>query len=273
MSKVKQWFIARRVPLAIAGVLAVVLPAIAASIHGVAARALPASTATGEQRQARTSPYGDLYFLPIGGPNYGPTDEGGYFKALSPTPGTGIAMGIQTTFSDTANVLAVLRNMAAAGGKRVFLDYIKLTNTVAGATTTASHVAIAIDDGDRWSAGGTLLSIANANMASTTSPSLVIRFGAVTATAASGNRRVVSHSLLKLQAAPCWTVGDTVLLQFASGDHFGTGTIDGAAAKFLPHQMGPAEIEGGQSLVVHMWNVANATTPPSWEVEIGWWER
>lgn len=273
MKNVKSWFVARRVPLAIVAVLAVALPLIAASIHGVVGRALPASTAAGEQRQARTSPYGDLFVQPIGGPSYGPTDEGTYFKAFNPTLGTGIAMGIQTSLSDTANVLAVLRNTSTAGGKRVFLDYIKLINTAAGASTTSAHVAIAIDDGDRFSSGGTALTIVNANQATTTSPVSLVNFGAVTATAASGTRRYVSHSLLKVQAAPCWTVGDTVYLQFASGDHFGTGTIDGAAAKFLPHQMGPVEIDGGDSILVHMWNVANATTPPSWEVEIGWWER
>jgi hypothetical protein len=201
-------------------------------------------------------------------------DEGKYFVAVNPTMGTGIAMGIQTTFNATANVLGILVNNAAAGsGKRLYVDYIRLICTAAGTTTTASDLAVVVDNTNRYSSGGTQLTpvCVNADLTSLNTSALAY-FGALTAAAANA-ARVVSRLRLKTQAAPCWVVGDSVFVKFSAQDGQGIGPTSGTAAQNIGLSAGPVIIGAGESVLFHMWNTANATTPPSFEVEIGWYER
>jgi hypothetical protein len=198
-------------------------------------------------------------------------EQGTYYKACNPTLGTGIAMGIQTAFSDTANVLAILRNTSAA--KKIIPHYIRLINTVAGATTTSSRAAVVLDTANRYSSGGADLtaSIVNANSANGAASIADLRFGALTAAAVAAKRQVANMQL-KTQVAPCWTVGDEVRIIF--GADADAQLLSGAGPMCIVKNVGPVVL-GGQnhSLLLHMWNPANATTPPSWECEFAWWER
>jgi hypothetical protein len=234
---------------------------------------LPAAGADATQVQARATRYGDLFAVGLGGPHAGLVAEGSYFRATTPTFGTGIAMGIQTAWSATANVLALIRNTAAASGPTIYMDYIKLICTAAGLTTTASDLGLIIDTANRYSAGGTLLTNVNANSGSVVASIADIRFGIVTALAAVAPRQL-SRDRIKTQAAPCWVIGDEVVINFGANDTFG-GLTSGAAGSIFPVGVGPVALGpgGNHSLLVHMWNPGNATTAPSWEVEMGWWER
>jgi hypothetical protein len=234
---------------------------------------LPAAGADATQVQARATRYGDLTSVVMGGPMSALAAEGSYFRATNPTFGTGIAMGIQTTWSATANVLMLIRNTAAASGPTIYMDYIKLICTAAGLTTTAADLGLIIDTANRFSTGGTLLTAVNANSGSVVASIADIRFGIVTALAAVAPRQL-SRDRVKTQAAPCWTVGDEIVINFGANDTFG-GLTSGGAGAIFPVGVGPVALGpgGNHSLLVHMWNTANATTAPSWEVEVGWWER
>ncbi len=193
---------------------------------------------------------------------------GNYFRFGSPTPGTGIAMGIQVTFSDTANVLLLLYN---GGLKRFVMDFLKLICTAAGASTTSAHVAIKIDNKDRYSSGGTdITPLLQPDGGAQPSSITKCRFGVITANAV-GAPRVVGRDALKVVAAPCWAVNDQVTMTFGTMGQQ-SGGIAAATAGKIPIAMGPVIIRPGWSLLVHLWNVANATTPPSWEFEGGGWE-
>lgn len=203
-------------------------------------------------------------------------EEGSYFRALgNATPGTGVAMGIQTSFSATANVLLAMVNGSST--TRVIPHYIRLICTAAGATTTSSNLAIAIDNVNRYSSGGTDISglIVNSNSALGPSSALtVLRFGTLTATAAGAGTRYVSQTVLKTQVAPCWTVGDEVRLNFAVSGDADPQPLSGSAPLGISKNFGPVVLGGlNSSLLIHMWNPANATTPPSWALELAWWER
>jgi hypothetical protein len=195
--------------------------------------------------------------------------------AVSPA---GVAMGIQTTFSDTANIAFILVNGSAAGGKRVVMDYVKVRITAAGSTTTAVEAAIEIDTTNRYSSGGTALAVANAttetNQASVVSQ---CKYAAVTATAAGGSRKWLWHALIRKAAAPVWIVGDTIHFNFGE---VGEGSLVSAAlisstdanGTAFARPVPPAVIGPGGSLLLHIANVANATTAPSILVEAGWHE-
>lgn len=200
------------------------------------------------------------------------SEQGKYFKACNATMGTGIAMGIQTSFSDTANVLFVMVNSSTT--KKVIPHYIRLVNTAAGATTTSSHLAVILDTANRYSSGGTDLTTTIVNSCTSVGNTSVVtplRYNC-TATAASAKRQI-GRAALKTQATPCWVVGDEVKILFNSSDG-DQGLISGAAATRYIVNFGPCVLEGqNHSLLLHMWNPANATTAPSWEFELAWWEK
>jgi len=201
-------------------------------------------------------------------------EQGSYFRALaSATPGTGVAQAITTGFSATAVPLVMVNGSAT---KRIIPHYIRLVNTAAGASTTSSLAAISIDSANRYASGGTDISglIYNSNSALGPATSVsVLRVGAVTASAAGAGTRYISNFALKVAAAPTWTLNDEVVILF--GQETGaTGSLSTTTATQIVKDVGPVVL-GGQddSLILHLWNVANAATPPSWAFEIAWWER
>lgn len=201
-------------------------------------------------------------------------EEGSYFKATNPTEGTGIAMGIQTAYSETANVLALMRS--SSNTVRVIPHYVRFICTAAGATTTSSNLSVVVDTANRYNTGGTDLTTEIKNSASNLSPASVVdvlRFGAITANGVSAKRKL-GRAVLKTQAAPCWNVGDELLLNFLTFGEGAHGLLSGAGAATIQKNFGPVVLFGANhSLLFHMWNPANATTAPSWECEFAWWER
>lgn len=202
-------------------------------------------------------------------------EEGSYFRAIgNATPMTGIAQAITTSFSDTAVPLVMVNGSANV---RVIPHYIKLINTAAGSTTTSSLAALSIDSANRYSSGGTDLTglIVNSNTALGPASSItVLRFGTVTASAAGAGTRYVFNDSCKVQTAPCWTVGDVLRFNFSPYGDTDPETLTGAGPIAIIKNIGPVILGGANSsLVLHLWNVANATTAPSWAFEMAWWER
>lgn len=231
---------------------------------------LPSISADGAQTQVRVDQYGAAHAR---SELTAWAEEGSYFRAIgSATPMAGTAQAITTSFSATAVPFVMVNGSSTV---RIIPHYITLICTAAGASTTSSQLAVSIDSANRYASGGTDISslIVNSNTAlGPTSAVTRLRIGAVTASAAGGGTRYVHNSQLKVQAAPCWTVGDTVKLMF--GGDADTGVTSGAATIAIAKNIGPVVL-GGQdsSLILHLWNTANATTAPSWAWEIAWWER
>jgi hypothetical protein len=237
------------------------------------ATSLPGIAADGAQKQARTDQYGAQHVIDR---IHAWAEDGTYFRNVgNATPLTGTAQAITTAFSATAVPLVMVNGSST---KKVIPHYIKLTNTAAGASTTSSAYAISIDSANRYSSGGTdissLIYCANSALGPTSGLS-ALRIGTVTASAAGAGTRYISAGQLKVQAAPCWIVGDELIFFFGDpGSSGAMGLISGGAAARYMIPVGPAVL-GGQddSLILHLWNVANATTAPSWAFEIAWWER
>lgn len=239
--------------------------------HGIVYRqSLPGIAADGSQKEVRVDQYGAQH---VRNELLAWAEEGAYFRALgNATPLTGVAQAITTAFSATAVPLVMVNGSSTV---RIIPHYIRLTCTAAGSTTSSSAFAISIDANNRYSSGGTDISglIYNCNTALGPSTAVsVLRIGAVTAAAAGAGTRYVSQGQLKVQAAPCWTVGDEIKLMF--GDDGDPGPSSGTTTLTICKNVGPVVL-GGQnsSLLLHLWNVANATTAPSWAWEIAWWER
>lgn len=227
----------------------------------------------------RVGPYGEQFVIPLLDDIQVAALSGAKYRALTAPAVTpaGTAMGIQTTFSDTANIPFIIVNGASAGGKRIIMDSITVRITAVGSTTTSVEAAIEIDTTNRYSSGGTSLAIANASTDTTqASVASQCRYAAIAAAAASGNRKWLWQDLIRRGTAPAWALGDTVHFSFrgiAQPDLFSTAVPIGTPAEQkLVFPVPPAVIGPGGSLLLHIANIANATTAPSIIVQAGWIE-
>jgi len=249
-------------------------------VYGDVERAQPSRGADGTQKQIRTSGYGDQYVLPMSRGNYGVADEGAYFTGRNPTIGTGIIHALTTAWSATA-ALFCLRNTDSEGAKRIYLDYVKLiTGATAISMTAATSIeaAVTIDNTNRYASGGTAITPTCPNMDSAQATIANLNFGAVVLSAASGSVRIAGRSAFARRAAPALVTGDQLLWRF--GDPLSPQemqVVGAAAPATAPAHMGammpPVIIGGGDSINFHLWYPAGATTAPTYEFEIGWWER
>lgn len=225
-----------------------------AQVSGV----LPTGTADGGNAFLRVSNRRDLYVTPVGVGFYGAVAEGGYYRAVNATPGTGLAMRVQAAFSATASVLMSVRNTDTAGSnsKSVYPDYVRLICTAAGTGTTSCDALIVVDSSNRVSVAGTALAAVNVNSNYSAAGIALPAFGIITATAEGAGTRRVSRMRLKSAAL---AVGDIFMLNFGSN---GTGAAD----------LGPVSVGPGGTMLLHLWT-PGVTAAPSFEVEAGWWER
>lgn len=230
----------------------------------------------------RGSDYGELFNVQALPANLTAAWEGSMWIAQA-TPavgGTGVAMGIQTSFSDTANVALVLSNgETATTGKDYLPIYLRGRITAAGASSTSSEISVQVDNTNRLSSGGTALgNIHCVNPNNTVASNAVVTTGAITAAAAGSQRRFVGQALLKVAASPLWLVNDVILVTFGGSAQLVHQSqavqADAAAPVTTAHIPMPAcNIPAGGSMTVHIANVANAVTPPSIAWEACWVAR
>src|SRR5258708_4579 len=97
-------------------------------------------------------------------------DQGNYYVAISPTPGTGIAntATVETTLAqaETSPYLSVYNGSLSAN---IYPLYLRLTTTAAQAVATVMRFTLTIDQGNRITtqpAAAGVLTINNVNMGS-----------------------------------------------------------------------------------------------------------
>ena len=197
-------------------------------------------------------------------------DAGNFFVGLTPTPGTGIiSNGSVQAFTETTPYF-VLYN---SGSLNIYPCHMRLHTTVVGATNSAAqNWTNTIDVGNRVTSGGTALTIANTNMSSNVKSAAVITVGAITATAATGARRIVGHQAVKFVNIE--TVHDCIQFNWGGPEQVdpcslinNTSTLSHTTVNFAPICIGP-----NQSMVLVRWG-ASYTTGVTYEVEFGWIEK
>ena len=129
-----------------------------ALIKGLVSRALPSSNPDGANNDVavRLDTYGAVYNQPLVRKSHALADEGSYF--IINNAQTGITPPLATGYVATTPTLTIYNQDTL--GRRLYLDYINLTNIVAvtatGATAGAANafVAAVVDNGSRYSSGG-----------------------------------------------------------------------------------------------------------------------
>ena len=248
---------------------------------GRASRNLPQPRPDGDQVLLRLSRYGDQQVISVMPTLHGAADDGAYFVATNPTPSSPLAYGsagTQATFVDTVPFMQI-RNNAQAGdpaAKRTYLQYLRIIQVggTAPASTTSVHAAVVLDSRDRTASAGTPATHTpvNVNMDSPVAPvSQVIVFTGAVATipARSTAGRLAGRAMLK--------GGPTLLLDEYN---IAFGTVDPPAqggylttVASYQSRMPPIVIGPQQVATVHLWMIAGATNPFTYEYELGMIER
>lgn len=258
-------------------------------LRGLVARALPPVNPDSQNNDValRLSAYGDQSIESVWTTKHRLADEGSYFAVASsgtvspPIPGTFVAQqGQITAFGDTTP-LWVIQNTAPAGGKNIYLDFLRLLLGGTAPTGTISlELAVRIDTISKLPTNSnqytTPLPI-NVNGASDRAAVAKVyaylAAQAMATPASSGAVRNVARARIPTGVA---VVGDQYLFRF------GTTEPDSAAATTAARATHPVSISGqanpviiapGQWATIHLWWLTSATNLPTWEWELGLAER
>lgn len=214
----------------------------------------------------RAGRYGEGYGVQLTSKEVFVGDEGSYFMAITPTPGTGIiGHAAPTTFDETKPYLLLYNG----GQNRIYPQFLRLHDTVVSAGGTRMQMTIAVDQGNRYSSGGTALTRNNVNMDSIVTTQATINVGAVTAIAASASRRVLDHIVFR---GTVDVVEDVFEINFGASDGPGQGGSRAATVQDMARMTAPVVVGPGQSLLIHQWQAAQSTGP-TFQVALGYIER
>jgi hypothetical protein len=197
-------------------------------------------------------------------------DESSYFVATNATPGTAIAGIAAADGYDVTESLFYL-HVSSTATKRVYLDYLTLTCAAAGATGSDFSLAITTDNTARYTSGGTAITPVRASQfGSAASVVDAAYFGALVTSAASGNGKLLWHSLLRTVIK---VIGDQYTLSFGADEEQGAsmptaGTLQLALARKLP----PVVLGPGDTLLVHEY-ATSQNAAAEYQFAAGWWER
>jgi len=257
---------------------------IEALVRGRVSALLPQADIDGgrDGEPVRVGKYSEQYGLSLVPTKHLLADEGSYFIATTPTPGTGIAMTISTAFSDTVAMFAI-KNTEAPGplAKRIYLDYLRLILLGTAPTAVVTrHFALKRSTADReptTAANKTVMTPVN------------MRSGAGRGSIA----RVLSYSAAAAMTVPASSPGDPVVGRVGlptglgiSGDEyfvkFGGESMPVKVGLTAVRATDPARVIGvappvilepGEWLVIHEWCLTEATNGPTFEHELAWFER
>lgn len=255
-------------------------------VRGRVSRDLPQADVDGgrEGEPVRIGRYDEQYNLSLVPTKHLLADEGSYYIATTPTPGTGIAMTISTGFVDTVAMFAIKNTCNPSGPlgcKRIYLDYLRLILLGTAPTAVVSrHFAFKRSPADReptTAANKTIMTAVNmanaAGRGSIARPLSYSAAAAMTVPASAPSDPVVGRCALPTGLG---VSGDEYVVKFGGEDmshKVGLTAVRATdPARIITHAP-PIIIEPGEWLVIHEWCLTEATNGPTFEHELAWWER
>jgi hypothetical protein len=248
-------------------------------MNGIVGSGLPSASLDTAEGKARLGRYREQYALSLCPTKHLLAEEGSYFVASNQAPGTTVQLNANVTAFSNTNGIAHIFNKSTSGGKRIYLDYVKLilAGTAPTATVSMEFVA-AIDNQNREPAAAnrSLLTPVNANgdsaLASISQASAYLNANAFTVAAPTAAVRMVRGHV----PTGLGITGDEYILKFG-GEDLGamsglTATRSAATARLIGYAA-PLIIGPQQGCVIHMWWLTAATTAATFELEMAWWER
>lgn len=246
------------------------------------ARGLPGATSdtsTATMSPIRAGRYKEQYGLSLVPTTHLLADEGTYFVATNPTPGTALANAVSASFSDTVP-FAYLQNRDSVTNvnyKRIYLHYVKVIVTVAAASGTGVQMAMKLDTTARSIGTNNMTSLTPVSPNSDVTPSSIalVDFQNSASASALGASSAAARVVARASTGGLTIIGDEIVWMF--GDNVGPSngltavqaTDPGRKVSGCP----PVIIGPGDCLTLYLWFPNNSTTGLSYELECGWWER
>jgi hypothetical protein len=196
-------------------------------------------------------------------------DLGVSYTAITPTPGTGIiGHAVSTALTETKAIFLCYNG----GNATIYPLFLRLTMTVLPVGNTMQQFTTALDQGNRFTSGGTALTISNNNINSANVSLAQITVGAVVTTAASANRRLVSHR--PFRPTVIGVVGDVYQFSWGSGTLVNPSALptDGTLRAHVYYVCSPLVVPPGTSMLIHAWG-ATFATGATYEYEFGYVEK
>ncbi len=215
---------------------------------------------------SRAGTYGEAYVLPISNKELISADEGSYFMALTPTPGTGIIGTVSIAAITDVSPTMVIYNGHAT--KRCYPQFLNLHETVVSTSGARVQFTFYLDNINRWTSGGTALTVGSTKSAAGDTSGVVTHVGAVVSPAASA-KVLVDHVVFR---GTIDVVEDQYEFVFGG---LGSGLGTGPQATTVQHFSAtcpPICILPGHSLVMHQW-VASQANAPTYEYRLGFISR
>lgn len=207
-------------------------------------------------------------------------DEGSYF--LVNNGQAGILSSPATGFVATTPACVIVNSDAPTNqaAKRIYLDYVDIVTTVVGSAASGLvnlQLAIVIDNGNRYSSGGTQLTPFCPNMDLTPKSIALVYFGAITALAATASARNAVGLRIPRNAVSATVldvVGEEKHINFGGVEASQAGNVTIANANQIPIPAPPIVIGPNQSALVYIWQNLGATNvAATYAPEVAWWER
>jgi hypothetical protein len=204
-------------------------------------------------------------------------EEGSYFTATNPTPGTGVAQALVTSFSSTSGLFAIF-NSAPVGGVNIYLDYLRLIYTAVPATAIGQDFVFAIDSTSRAPTAGNV-SITPINMnynANTKAFAQVQAFNGAALTLPASS--VTTRNAARVRVATGQLIaGDEIVIAFGregiAGGQGGNTAVRATDTARKVTNAPPIMVAPQTWLTIHRWWTTETTTAPSMEYELGYYER
>lgn len=233
-----------------------------------------------DAKPVRLKRYGEVNVSEFDASLYGYCEEGSFIVATSPTPGTGLTWGFAAawqTYLDTAPLIYI-QNDEPAGGKSLYMGWIKLITTQATTATTSVQFAGVLDTVTRAIGTNNTLALTPVNPNSGTglvvSPTIRVQNSA-TASAITA-RSLAARTVCRGVLGGFPVIGDEMIMLFGRGNQYGHPGLTAAEAAAIRKSVSncpPVVIAPGQSFCVNVFFPAITTTAINPEVEIAMWAR
>ena len=244
---------------------------LAGVVKGLVSRFLPQPNNDGEEVEVRLNRYGELIMQPSARKQHSLAEDGSYFTCNNAQAGLATAAA-PTAFSATNPFLLIANtDNPGSNARSIYLDYLMLLATAAGTAGASLQVAVTIDQGNRYTSGGSELTanIVNCSMLSAQRTSVARVFaGNITAAGAGSNVRTHVGNRYMKGAIP--VAGDEYTINFGgieAMNNISISTIMKSVFNAPPLIIGPQ-----QCALVHIW-LPSQSGASSYAPELSWWER
>lgn len=183
------------------------------------------------------------------------TVRGTNYTARDTTPGTGKISGVVTTLVKTTPYLVCYNGNS---NLQLELQSLKFYVTAVSVGSTRVQFTTVTDAGNRYTSGGSALTIVNNTSGSPNVSNAIVTTGAITATAATGAERVLDHINFR---GSIDAVEDsyTILFGLAAAIDGGASGSRAATVSDFVHAHAPVVLAPGQSFLVYEWSTSQST--------------